>query len=446
MTALLAPPAPPAQRAAEPIFGRGRPVERADLPAYLLLFLAGVVASSLSGSSSLIHMPISPDRLLFGASLALLLVDRDAWRDTRLRFRGLHALMLAMLGLVVWSATGHGTLTSSLGLYALVDRLVMPFVAFCLAPVIFSTPARRDLLLRVLTCLGLYLGVTAVFEVVGPHALVFPRFIADPSVGIQYGRARGPFLGSEADGLVMVACAFASAVTAVRFTGTWRRLGVVATFATLAGCLLTLTRSVWLGLVLGVVVAGLSSPRLRRALPVALVGGAVVVGLGLALVPGLSDKVTARATVQRSLYDRQNVNAAALRAIDQHPLDGVGWMKFLDVGTDYVRQSPTYPITNVKIEVHNVVLGRAAELGIPGAALWVACVLAGPVAAAARRAKGDLAGWRIVSIGALSGWAVAIMSSPVPYPLPNLLVWLLPGVLASGYLTRGTDDGRPAAL
>jgi O-antigen ligase len=265
----------------------------------------------------------------------------------------------------------------------------------------------------------------------------------DPGVGIQFGRARGPFLGSEADGLVMAACAFAGGVTAVRFQGLWRRIGALAAVAALAGCLLTLTRSVWLGAVLGIVVAGLSTPRLRRLLPAALATGAVALVLGLTLVPGLSDKVTARATVQRSLYDRQNVNAAAFRAIDQHPLDGVGWMKFLDVGTDYVRQSPTYPITNVKIEVHNVVLGRAAELGLPGAGLWVACIVAGPLAAVFRRVgKGDLAGWRVVSIGVLSAWGVAIMSSPVPYPLPNLLVWLLPGVLASTYLIKRADDGR----
>jgi putative inorganic carbon (HCO3(-)) transporter len=444
MTTLLASPPANAERTqqGQPLFGRGARVDRTDLPAYLLLFLGGVVARTLSGSSSLIHLPLSPDRLLFAGSLALLLMDPGAWRQRRLRFRGLHVLIVAMLGLTIWSAAAHGTLTSSFGFYALLDRLVLPFLAFCLAPVIFSTPARRDLLLRVMTCLGLYLGATAVFEVVGPHGLVFPRFIMDPSVGIQFGRARGPFLGSEADGLVMASTAFVAGVTAVRFQGLWRWLGAFAAAVSLAGCLLTLTRSVWLGAVVGVVIVGVSSPPLRRLLPIGLAVGAAAVIVGLVFVPGLSDKVTARAGTERSIYDRQNVNAAAFRAIDQHPLDGVGWMKFLDVGVDYVRQSPTYPITNVNIEVHNVVLGRAAELGIPGAALWVACVIAGPVASVLRRRRprGEMAGWRVIALGTLCAWGVAIMSSPVPYPLPNLLVWLFPGVLASGYLVRGAGD------
>lgn len=425
------------------LVGRGTPVDRRDLPAYLLLFLAGVVGNSLSGVSRLVHLPISPDRLLFGAALLLLFTDSEVWKRRTLRFRSLHVLLVAMLALAMWSAAVHGTLTSSFGFYALLDRLFIPFLFFCLAPVILSTPARRDLLLRTLTAFGLYLGVTAIGEMIGPHALVFPRYIMNSGVGIQFGRARGPFLASEADGLVIVCCGFAGAVCAVRFRGLWRWLGAAAVLTCLMGALLTLTRSVWIGAILGIVIVGVTTPRLRRLLPVGLVVGALVLFLALLLVPGLQDKVTARAGTQRSLYDRQNVNAAAFRAIDQHPLDGVGWMKFLDVGVDYVRQSPTYPITNVVIEVHNVVLGRAAELGLPGAALWVACVVAGPVAAVLRRQPaGDLAGWRIIGIGTLSSWGLAIMSSPVPYPMPNLLVWLVTGVIASAYLTHGAAHGE----
>ncbi|HEX8508772.1 MAG TPA: hypothetical protein VF635_04655, partial [Propionibacteriaceae bacterium] len=148
--------------------------------------------------------------------------------------------------------------------------------------------------------------------------------------------------------------------------------------------------------------------------------------------------------------DRQNTNAAALRVIEQHPLEGLGWVQFLQEGSDYVRQSPDYPITNVGIEVHNVALGRAAELGIPGGVLWVSTVLAGPVlmvmrrrsAAETQRRDDDGHGWRLVLVGVLVSWGIAAMLSPLPYPLPNLLVWLVAGVASGSYLVERSEAER----
>jgi O-antigen ligase len=196
---------------------------------------------------------------------------------------------------------------------------------------------------------------------------------------------------------------------------------------------LTLTRSIWLGAALGLTLAGLAAPRLRRWLPLVLVALGAGVVVALATLPGLHEDATARAATSRSLQDRANTNTAALRIVEERPLAGVGWMRFIDVSQDYVRQSDEFPLTNIHIEVHNVVLGRAAELGLPGAALWVLCLLAGPVAAAVRPLSGprDVEEWRLVLLAALTCWVVAIMVSPVPYALPNYLVWLLGGLVAA---------------
>ncbi len=419
---------------------------RVGAPAYVVLILAGVVLNIFSGQSALLGVPISPDRICFAAGLGLLVLDRSAWAGLRLRLRPVHALIAATLALTVWSAASHGSLLDSYGLYALLDRMALPYLFFVLAPVIFRTPQQRDLLLKVLTVLGLYLGVTAFLEIAGPTSLVFPRYIMDPSVGIQFGRARGPFLGSEADGLVMLACGFAAAYGVARWRGLWRLVAVLTVVACALGALLTLTRSIWVGGVLGAVLAFGLDRRLRRALPVLGAVLVVAVLVALAVVPGLRESVTARAGTQRSVYDRQNTNAAALRVIEQHPLDGLGWVQFLDQGELYVRQDPTYPITNVHIEVHNVALGRMAELGLPGGLLWVGTVLAGPAYLALRRRRpavpgaqpedDDAHGWRLVLVGVLVSWGVAANLSPLPYPLPNLLVWLVAGVASGSYLVE----------
>jgi O-Antigen ligase len=108
---------------------------------------------------------------------------------------------------------------------------------------------------------------------------------------------------------------------------------------------------------------------LRRYLLPILIAAALIITVAFAAVPGLRDKAFSRATTQRSVHDRQNTDAAALRVIGRHPLTGLGWLRFIDVNQDYVRQARDYPITNINIKVHNVPLSPMAELGIPGGAL-----------------------------------------------------------------------------
>lgn len=408
-----------------------------DLPAYVLCFVGQVIWNMFSGNSKLLGFPIGPDRLLFGLGVILLVLDPVALRQQRLRLRPVHLAGATVVVIAALSAISHGTFGKE-GLYAWLDRLTIPLLMFILAPIVFRTAVRRDLLLRVLVVIGCYLGFTAIFEVVGPHALVFPRFIMDPNVGLQFGRARGPFTESEADGLAMTQCAFAAALAAIRLPGKWRSLSILTVLLCSIGVLLTLTRSVWVGSALGVAAVCILTPALRKFLVPLAVSFAIVIGVVLLVLPSVRNDASARAGTTRSVWDRQNTDTAAVRIVEQHPLTGIGWVHFVAVSQDWVRQAHGYPITNIDIEVHNVALGRAAELGLPAAGLWVFSVLAGPcLVFIKRRQPGDLAGWALVSMGGTACWLVAINLSPVPYPLPNLLVWLMSGIALLPFLTRG---------
>ncbi|WP_369052481.1 O-antigen ligase family protein [Kineococcus terrestris] len=417
-------------------------------PAYVWCFLATIVFNVFSGHWDRLGAPVGLDRIAFAGGVLLLVLDPWAWHQRRLRLRPVHVAVVGLVAVAVLSAIAHDTLLGNYGLFALLDRIVVPFAMFCLAPVVFSTAARRALLLKTLVLLGLYLGVTALLETLQLWSFVFPSYIADPDVGIQFGRARGPFAASEAMGMACAACFFAAGLAVVRFRGGWRLLSAAVLALSGGGVLLSLTRSVWVGLVLGVLAVMLIDRRLRRFTPVALLGGAALVAVLLATVPGLQDSVDERAGTTRSVLDRLNTNAAALRVVEQEPLTGVGWTRFVDVASTWVRQADDYPITNVAIEVHNVPLSRAAELGIPGAALFLACIAFGPVRAAFQRGRRDeLADWRYVSIGMTAVWLVTIMLSPVPYPLPNTLTWLLAGIALIPYLSEGAEheSGRGSA-
>jgi O-antigen ligase len=270
----------------------------------------------------------------------------------------------------------------------------------------------------------------------------------DPTAGILFGRARGPFVDAEADGMVLALCAFACVLHASRSRGVWRVVSIAAACSSAVGVLLTLTRAVWIGAVLGALVVVVMVPALRHRIVALGTGAVAAVGALLLATPGLTTVVMDRLTTQRSVYDRENTNAAALRAVAEHPVDGVGWMQFLGQSTDWVRQADTYPVTHVDIEVHNVVLARAAELGLVGAALWVTCVLAGPLLALRHTPRDPgLARWRPVLAGYLCVWTVCIMLSPVPYVLANDLLWVLAGMLLRDHLvSRVPSPARPTGV
>jgi putative inorganic carbon (HCO3(-)) transporter len=409
-------------------------------PSAVWCFVAALITDVFSGHSQYLGLPISPDRLFFAAGFLLLVLDRR--RPLRaLRLRPVHLVAVLVVVVAGLSALAFGTLTSSLGFFALLDRLLVPYLMFTLAPLIFLRAGDRLLLLKLLSCLGIYLGVTAIGEVFGPHAVVFPRYILDPQVGIQFGRARGPFTESEANGLTMVAALHcALALFRVSSRPLWRRLAALSVALSLVGCLLTLTRSIWLGTVLGLLLVALLDRRVRKLVSVVALAAAILVPSALLASESLSTSAASRFTDAGPVNDRRNTNAAALRAIEAHPLTGVGWTRFIDVSYAYVRQSDRYPVTHINIEVHNVVLSRAAELGIPGGALWVLSVALGPGAAALRRSRTARdETWRAILVGTGAAWTTAVLSSPVPYPLPNTLVWLFAGLAASAVLLRRSE-------
>ena len=195
-----------------------------------------------------------------------------------------------------------------------------------------------------------------------------------------------------------------------------------------------MTRSIWLGLALAIVVCSLMVPALRRIAPKAIATVVGLFALVMLLIAPAREALFDRLTTVRSVNDRQNTNSAAMRILEERPLDGIGWHRFIEVGTEWVRQADTYPITNVTIEIHNVPLSRAAELGIPAAILWVAIVIAGPLMALRYKQVGDLAAFRILAIGVMLVWIQPTLFSPNPYPMPNNLLWLVTGIVAHQYL------------
>jgi O-antigen ligase len=172
----------------------------------------------------------------------------------------------------------------------------------------------------------------------------------------------------------------------------------------------------------------LSHPQLRRWFVPVAVGAALMTGATLAAVPGLRQKALVRESQRGPIYDRLNLNRAALNMAEARPLTGFGWDRFKDVGTDYF-QIGDYPFTaGVGVGVHNAYFSHLAELGLVGTSLWLLSMLLAVWLALSRRGPPELEPWRygLLAIAVLN---FVISAFVYPYLFSIVVLWVWAGVV-----------------
>jgi hypothetical protein len=405
-------------------------------PAWLMT--GAIIGSTFNSNWGALGLPggVAPDRLLLlAAILGLVLRSPGASDRPRFRLQAVHGVLAATLVWAIGSAIAARTLSSPDTFFFLLDRLAVPFAVFALAPLAFRTPRHRAGFLAALVVFGGYLGLTALFETLGPTALVVPHFIHD--TGFQSERAQGPFLEATVNGVALYTCAVASAIAIATWTTRWRRnaAGVVL-FLCALGSLFTLTRSVWIATVVATALTLALTPRLRRLLLPTFAAGALVVVLLLAVVPKFDTSFTERTNNQLTVWERRNVNAAAIEMVSRRPLVGFG------IGTFNQRNAEFFPLLDdvpqevtvdtTQIAIHNVFLLFAVEQGLVGATLLLASLLAVVGSALSARGPPELRPWRLGLFALAAYWIVAANFAPLGQVFPNMVVWLWAGIVLGG--------------
>jgi putative inorganic carbon (hco3(-)) transporter len=416
-------------------------------PAYTLS--GAILLTPLAGNWPELGVPgpLSPDRILFLGGIAAVLFRAPPARDRPpLKIGVEHWLLGLALVYAVVSAVLVGTISDRASMLKFVDAYgVIPFGVFVAAPIAFRTAEARRVLLATLVGLGTYLSVTVVFETAGLDALVFPRYIVDEAYGIHAGYGRGPFVDAVANGMALFFCAVACAIAIALWEDRrWRIFAGAVGVLCLVGTFLTLERSVWIAVVVGVTAATMASRELRRYFVPLVVVVAVVGASAVALVPGLADRVDSRANEQGTVWDRQNLARASINMIEAKPLFGFGWDRFTAESRDYFEQSPDYPLTATRANSHNIPLTYAVDLGLVGLTLWGLALLFAVGAALSTRGPPDLRPWRIGLLAVAMAFVVVANAVP-PTAWPNRSLWLLAGVALSGrYIATagGANRGR----
>ena len=263
--------------------------------------------------------------------------------------------------------------------WRLLSGYLMPATVYWIARQSALTSRRVWSVLAVLAGFGLYLSVTGLLEAAQMWSLVFPRHIADPKLGLHFGRARGPMLQAVSFGSYVTVCLLSLWLWRRRL-GRWMQLLVVATIPLfLAAIYFSYTRTVWLGAALAVfVVLGLTLHRSWRPLVLAVMLCAVLTGAVFKANSFLSfEREYSAADTRDSAYLRACFAYVSWQMFLDSPVVGCGLGRFMEAKLPYLSdRSTSLRLESIRGLVHhNHYLSLLTETGLIGLGLFLAVII-----------------------------------------------------------------------
>ncbi len=304
------------------------------------------------------------DRIAFGLLMLGVVGRAVVLRRRLLVFERASWPMIGLTVLALASIVGQPFDHESWSLLA--SKMIVPFALFHLAGLVFAEERRfRHFEIFALWVLA-YLSFTAIAFLVGVHALIFPRFILDESLGFHADRARGPLLQAVANGVSLNILGLLALHAYRRGSARGVKVAVLLGSVPIA-ILATMTRAVWLsfaGTVVALIFVSKSRSLRRAALALVLIAaaGLIVILSWHDLGGALSDRLEERGPVDF----RQAVYAGGWEMFCERPLTGWG---FHQMPAELPRHVSGY---NEKVLYpHNTFLELLVEHGVVGLALYV---------------------------------------------------------------------------
>jgi O-antigen ligase len=404
-------------------------------------------------------IPLTLDRIWVILLAAMYVVQRGLRNTDPKPLAAADWLLAALIALITVSTFVSGPLTKSsiagIPLWHLTVGYVFPALIYWFARQSHLSEKPVVAVQGFLTLFGIYLALTGIFEMTGQWSLVFPRYIADPNIGLHYGRARGPMVQSVSYGLYLGICLIALLIWELRFGRGGKLALFLAVPLLLAAVVLTLTRSVWMGTALALFV--FSALILRETWRKLVLFG--MLGAALLVAVTKSDALLGFEREGSSEYTRLSAESRASFAyvswkmfLDR-PMLGFGFGQFPEAKWSYLddRTSDLNLELIRPLSHHNTYLSVLVELGLVGFTLYM-LLLASWARAAWRLYRGERRPAWVQAHGALTlcaliTYAVQMLFHEVSYTsIDNSLIFLLGGITVglthSGLESRRADRGR----
>jgi O-antigen ligase len=403
-------------------------------------------------------LPATLDRLVIaGLAIAYLVQRRRGLTDPK-PLLTVDKLLLAFLAVITISTFAHNWQDRPPcgvpPVWQMVTGYLMPACVYWIGRQSRLTERSVSFVHGALACFGMYLAVTGLAEVSRQWWLVFPSYIADSSVGLHFGRARGPMVQAVSYGFFLGVTLLAGCVWRRR----WNRFGQLTWLAIagveLAAIVATYTRSVWIGTALAIIVALAVS--LRGAWRPLVLGSLISAALVLCVV-----KLDGLANLQREGSATEARDSAEMRASFAY----VSWQMFLDrpilgfgFGQFYREKLPYLSDHTTQLHLesirdfihHNTYLSLLTETGLVGLALYLA-VLCSFTRCGWRLARDGNPQWTfahgILLLGTLATYAVQMMFHEVSYTaIDNSLLMLIAGIAVGLSVGRRDEPHEPPAI
>ena len=278
----------------------------------------------------------------------------------------------------LWALASSLWTVSPAGTTYLLSSLAIALVFMLSFASLLSTRSDLDRVLYALAALSLALGVLSTFAFIGRPLFGFGL--------LQEGRVQGGtgdpsfFAAAQLIALPLIL------VLASTKQGMLRNALYLVALVNIGSVLSTVSRGGTIQLVVVLLLllalparAIFTSPTQKRVAMAALIAGMAVffVHYSADLAPRLKTIYSSQSSGEAS-SGRLAIWPAAVNAFNERPFLGIGYGAFVRTSIDRLYATPGTTLENFNVhqeEVHNVYLGTAAELGIPGLTIFLGLLL-----------------------------------------------------------------------
>lgn len=300
---------------------------------------------------------------------------------------------------------------------------------------------------------AVYLAITGLAEVTQQWWLVFPKYIADPAVGIHFGRARGPMVQAACYGTALSICVLAAWTLRAKL-GRAGQLAVLLCMPVFATAIyFTYTRSAWAETAVGLLVllALTLTGKLRTMVVASMVAGCLLVAATKwESLLGFQREQSAGET-RKSVDMRGSFAYASWLMFQDRPLLGCGFGHYKAEVLPYLSdRSSDLDLESIRGYVHhNTLLCILVENGLLGLVLFLGVLIGWTRAAWTMWRSPKTPPWArsqaALLLAVLAIYVCQAMSRDVTYTaIENLLLFFLAGATMGLRPLAGDTASVPA--